>query len=118
MISSALRRIAWLTWAFGLVSTSVAARAPDDASDLIRFLDPLWGKSAADFPKAAKLKTGEYTLADSPIPGSDKKVILPGEAPRARWTPKSIAGRILSFEFDPKLGLIEASGFLKGTAAD
>jgi hypothetical protein len=118
MTIPAWKRVLFVALALGLVSAASAARAPADSNDLIHYLDPLWGKSAADFPKAAKLKASEYTLSDSPIPGSDKKVLLPSNAAKARWTPTSLAGHILSFEFDAKLGLSEVSGFLKGTAAD
>ncbi len=114
----ALKRFAFVALAVGLAAAAFAAKAPKDSGDLINFLDPLWGKSAAEFPRAAKLKTGDYTPGDSPA-GSDRKVILPTAAAKARWTPKSLAAQILSFEFDPKLGLIEVSGFLpKGTVAD
>src|SRR4051812_19906405 len=118
MISPALRRFAWLVLSVGLVSAALAARAPNDPQDVMRFLEPLWGKSIADFPKAAKLHPEDYKLADALAPGSDKKLILLGDRAKARLTPKSLAQSILSLEFDPKLGLVEVSGFLKGTAAD
>ena len=117
MISIALRRLAWLVLFLGSISVGSAARAPKDSSDLINFLDPLWGKSAAEFAKAAKLKADDHQVVNSPA-GPDRRVVLISESARARWTPKSLAQALRSVEFDSKLGLIEVSGTLKGTAAD
>jgi hypothetical protein len=111
-----MRRLAWMLLIVGLVSFASAARAPKDSQDLVRCLDAWWGKSAADFPKAAGLKTGEFA-ADPSTGGATRKLKVT-EAGRARWTPKSLAAAAQTFEFDPKLGLIEVSGALKGTAAD
>jgi hypothetical protein len=118
MISTAVRRVAWITFAIGLVSAAIAARAPDDAKDIIRFLDPLWGKSAAEFPKAAKLLARDFKTDPTPVPAVGKTVLLPTDAVKARWTPSSLADHLLSFNFDPKLGLVGVAGSLSGTAAD
>jgi hypothetical protein len=118
MISTAVRRFAWLALIFGLVSAGIAARVPDDSKDIIRFLDPLWGKSADEFPKAAKLKAIDFKTDATPVPATGKTVLLPTEATKARWTPASLASQLLSFNFDPKLGLVEVSGSLKGSADD
>lgn len=112
-----MTRLAWMLLMIGLVANASAARAPKDPSDLMNRLDPLWGKSAADFPKAAGLKAGEYQNAAS-VNGVDRTAIAITEAGRARWTPKPLANAAQSAGFDAKLGLIEVTGSLPGTTAD
>lgn len=114
---SPLRWSVWFSLALGLAATGFAAKVPNEADDLMRFLDPLWGKPAAAFSKAAKLKADNHQVVNSPA-GGERRTMLLSEAARARWTPKSLAAFMRSVDFDPTLGLIEASGTLKGTTAD
>ena len=113
-----MRRLAWMLLLAGLVSIASAARAPKDKQDMMNGLDPLWSKASADFAKGAGLKAGEYTIADSPVAGSGMKIFTINDPGRSRWTPQSLARAMQAAEFDPKLGLVEVTGALKGTAAD
>ena len=117
MSMSALKRFGLAALVVGLVSAAFAAKAPADRSDLMNFLGPLWGKSATEFAKAAKLGADDQSIVNSPA-GAERRVLVLSERVRARWTPKSLAANLRAVEFDAKLGLVEAVGTLTGTAAD
>ena len=116
MKCSLLKRLVCVGLMWAVAGPAWAAKVPDERSDLLRFLDGLWGKPVANFAKAAKLKPADLTVVTAPR--AEQQILALGEPVRALWTPKSLAAALRTAEFDPKLGLVAVNGTLAGTPAD
>lgn len=72
-----------------------------------------WGVRIEDFPTVVGLQPGEYQMTDNPVDKSTKIIIIRSKRFENTWRPREIPP--FSFEFSPTDGLIEISGFYKGT---